>query len=145
MSFLRQMAERAVPVSSAVRYLRGQGISFRYQEMLKVYRIFAHLPEVRDAYKFIPKKFRIPAKLFGKGIGFMTKDFLYEGGFTLRSKETGKTFTKPARISSDYHLSQTSVEREALKYSQEAFSNYGWEVVGFEVTGAFSRAEQIFE
>ena len=140
-SFLRSMAEKAVPVTEAVRFMRTAGISFRYTEMLSLYRKFAHLPEVRDAYKYIPKIYRLPKDLFGKPFEFMSRNFLYEGGFTLKDKETGKIFTKPARIASDYHLSQSAIERESLKLAEEGFDKYNWEVIDFEVTGAFAREE----
>lgn len=136
-TFLKSMAIKKVPVSAAIKLLKLEGISFRRTEMLRTYRSYAKIPKLTDAFKYIPKKYRIPENLFIKEMPYQTKNYLYEGVFKLKDIETGREFIKPARYSSDFHLTQSLVEQECLSASEEGFKGYNWEVVGFEVTAAF--------
>jgi len=144
-SFLRSAAERAIPVTSVVKLLRAEGISFRYQDMLRTYRTYTHLPEVRDAYKYIPKIFRLPKSMFATAHPFQSKEFLYEGGFRLKNTVTGEVFTKPVRLPSDNWLTPNQIAEKSLEISEEGFEGYNWEVIDFGVTGAFTTEEELLE
>lgn len=140
-SFLRAAAEKAVPVTQVVKLLRTAGISYRYTDMLANYRTYAKLPAVRDAYKYIPKIYRLPKDMFGLNHGFQSKKFLYEGVFKLKDTVTGQLFTKPARLSSDYWLTPNRIADGAELISKEGFENYNWEIEEFEITGALTYEE----
>jgi len=144
-NFLRSAAEKAVPVTQVVKLLRGEGIGFRYTDMLKTYRTYAHLPEVRDAYKYIPKIFRLPKEMFATAHPFQSKTFLYEGGFRLKNTVTGEVFTKPVRLPSDNWLTPNQIAEKSLEISEEGFEGYNWEVTDFNITGAFTIEEELLE
>lgn len=142
-TFLRSMAVSKIPVGTAITELIKRGISFRRTDMLRLYRSYAKVTELKDLYKFVPNKYRIPKDLFATSHLFQSKDFLYEGIFTILDRSTGQIFTKPLRLASEYWLTPQRIFEGAIELSEEGFKGYNWQIQEFGITGAFTYNEEL--
>lgn len=112
-TFLRSAARQRIPVTHVVKVLRREGISFRYKEMLDVYRAELPRAEAIARYKYIPNRYRIPKTLMEKARWKIRDNYQYETYWQMRDKQTGQEYLSPHRA-----LSSTNLSYDRL-YEQE--------------------------
>jgi len=113
---LEQSAKKGLSANKALAVLRSKGLGMRRKDFLNNYRTILNKPKKKNAKKYIPKKYDIPASEYKPAI-IKTPEvkYRYYTEVTLYNSLTKSFETKYCQIDSRTKLTKAEIQRKVEK------------------------------